>query len=86
MSLTLEEGAYWVHDIIGLTAVTVDGIRLGVITDVLPTGANDVYVVRPDQGFNGGREVLLPAMTDVVDSGRPRRRHDDRSFAGWPNR
>ena len=56
----------WVHDIIGLTAVTTDGTQLGVITDVLVTGANDVYVVRPTQGFNRGREVLLPALTDVV--------------------
>jgi 16S rRNA processing protein RimM len=62
----LEDGAYWVHDIIGLTAVTVDGVRLGEITDVLPTGANDVYVVRSAPDFNSGRDVLLPAMTDVV--------------------
>ena len=63
---TLAEGAYWVHDIIGLTAVTVDGTRLGVITDVLPTGANDVYVVRPPAGQNRGQEILLPAIPDVV--------------------
>ena len=62
----LEEGAYWIHDIIGLGVVTTDGVRLGKITDVLATGANDVYVVRPAEGVNQGRDVLIPAIADVV--------------------
>jgi 16S rRNA processing protein RimM len=63
----LEEGQYWVHDIIGLQVVTVDGMQVGKITDVMATGANDVYVVRPAADINGGRDVLLPAITDVVE-------------------
>jgi 16S rRNA processing protein RimM len=62
----LEEGSYWIHDIIGLSVVTTDGVRLGEITDVLATGANDVYVVRPEEGVNQGRDVLIPAIADVV--------------------
>jgi 16S rRNA processing protein RimM len=64
----LEEGQYWIHDIIGLQVVTVDGLQIGVITDVMATGANDVYVVRPATDFNQGRDVLLPAIADVVES------------------
>lgn len=63
----LEEGQYWVHDIIGLQVVTVDGMQIGKITDVMTTGANDVYVVRPAENVNGGRDVLLPAIADVVE-------------------
>ncbi len=63
----LEEGQYWIHDIIGLQVVTVDGLPVGKITDILVTGANDVYVVRPVGDINGGRDVLLPAIADVIE-------------------
>ena len=63
----LEEGQFWIHDIIGLQVVTVDGLQVGKITDVMATGANDVYVVRPAGDINGGRDVLLPAIADVVE-------------------
>ena len=60
-ALPLTEGEYYYHQIEGLTAVTVEGEVLGRVTEVLPTGANDVYVVRGDQG-----EILLPALNDVI--------------------
>jgi 16S rRNA processing protein RimM len=63
----LEEGAYWIHDIVGLRVVTTEGQSIGNITDVFPTGANDVYVVQPAPGVNGGRDLLLPAIADVVE-------------------
>lgn len=62
----LEEGAYWIHDIIGLQVWEAGGGVLGAIVDVLVTGANDVYVVRPAPGANQGQEILLPAVEDVV--------------------
>ena len=55
----------------GLEVVDEDGRELGVVKEVLFTGANDVYVVeRAD-----GSELLLPAVKDVVlrvdvDAGR----------------
>jgi 16S rRNA processing protein RimM len=57
----LEEGEYYVFQLVGLTAVTDDGRELGSITEVLQTGANDVYVVATPRG-----ELLLPAIKDVV--------------------
>lgn len=53
--------AYFVYELLGLRVVTVTGQPLGVIVDVLATGANDVYVVR-----EGEREVLVPAIGEVV--------------------
>jgi len=61
----LAEGVYWIHDIVGLQVVEEGGRRLGVITDVLTTGANDVYVVRPAAGA-GASDLLLPAIPEVV--------------------
>mgnify|MGYP001164713870 CR=1 FL=1 len=62
----LEEGAYWIHDIIGLQVLQEDGRSLGDVVDVFATGANDVYVVRPAEGQNRGQDILLPAIPEVV--------------------
>lgn len=62
----LDEGAYWVHDIIGLDVFTEQDELIGQVIDVLTTGSNDVYVVQPAGAFNRGREVLLPALADVI--------------------
>jgi 16S rRNA processing protein RimM len=63
-AVTLEEDTYFVHDIIGLAVQTVAGEPLGTVTDVLATGANDVYVVAPPD--DPKREILLPAIEEVV--------------------
>ncbi len=55
---------------IGLTVVnaSTDAV-LGRVVDILETGANDVYVVRPPQG----KEILVPAIKDVVKDIDPER-------------
>ena len=60
----LETDTYFVHDIIGLSVQTAEGRLLGVVTDVLFTGANEVYVVAPPD--EPKRQILLPAIADVV--------------------
>jgi 16S rRNA processing protein RimM len=57
----LPEGEYYWRDIIGLQVLTEEDEILGRIEAVFPTGGNDVYVCR-----GGGREILLPAIGDVV--------------------
>lgn len=65
----LEDGAFWVHDIIGMNVQATDGRRLGRVTDVISAGgANDVYVVKPSASVNQGRELLLPAIPDVIQT------------------
>ncbi len=59
----LPPGTYYHHQLLGLTAVTPDGRELGRVTDILRTGANDVYVVEP---VGGGRARLIPALASVV--------------------
>jgi 16S rRNA processing protein RimM len=60
-AVALPPGEYFVHQIVGLTVVTLGGETLGTIAEVLHTGSNDVYVVR-----DNGREILLPATKEVV--------------------
>ena len=60
-AIPLNEGEYYIADIIGATVVTEDGAQLGILKDVLTTGANDVYVVDHE-----GTEVLLPVIPDCV--------------------
>lgn len=56
----LQDGEYYWKDIIGLDVYSEDGKHLGRIESVFPTGSNDVYVC------NGEREILLPAIADVI--------------------
>lgn len=58
----LEEGEYYHHELLGLRVVAEDGEYLGVLNQILETGANDVYVVAPESG----REILLPATDEVI--------------------
>ncbi len=60
----LPEGEYYVDDLVGLDVVTTEGEPVGQLTEVLGTGANDVYVVaRP-----GKRDALIPAIDGVLIS------------------
>ena len=61
-AVELEEGEYFIADLIGLKVVTDEGNELGELTDVLQTGANDVYEVT----MNNGKEVLIPAIKDCI--------------------
>lgn len=59
--MPLQPGEYYEHQIIGMLVCTKDGDVLGTVTEVLPTGSNDVYVVRGEK-----KEYLIPAIADVV--------------------
>jgi 16S rRNA processing protein RimM len=53
----LPEDVYYIHQIIGLRVLTTGGRDLGPVTDVIETGANDVYVTA---------QALIPAIAEVV--------------------
>ncbi len=57
----LPEGTYYHYQLIGLRVETVEKQFLGCITDIIVTGANDVYVVNGADG-----EILLPAISEVI--------------------
>jgi len=59
----LSAGQFYQHDIIGLRVERMDGKPLGVITGIIPSGANDLYVVRDEAS---GQERLLPAVKAFI--------------------
>lgn len=60
----LPEGRYFVSEIIGAKVFDADtGVLLGILTDVSPTGANDVWHIK-----SGESEYLVPAIPDVIIS------------------
>ncbi len=57
----LEEGQYFIDDIIGLSVENIDtGAVYGKVTDVITTGANDVFEV------TGDKILLVPKINEVV--------------------
>ncbi len=58
----LTEDEYYLHELIGLDVYQVDGIYLGVLREILETGANDVYLIEDDEG----KEILIPATEEMI--------------------
>lgn len=58
----LTDGNFYVFDILGMEVYSDDGSQLGVITDVIETGSNDVYVVEKAER----RQLLVPALKSIV--------------------
>ncbi len=61
-AVELPEGEYFFHELVGLSVTDETGELLGKVTEIVETGANDVYVVTND----AGQELLLPAIPDVI--------------------
>ncbi|MGF3113962.1 ribosome maturation factor RimM [Facklamia sp. P12937] len=60
----LEEGAYYHHQIIGLSVYTNQGEKLGKIKEIMALGSNDVWVVKAEKAKQ--KDILLPFIDDVV--------------------
>jgi 16S rRNA processing protein RimM len=58
----LPDGQYYHHQLLGCTVVDEQGGSIGTLSEILVTGANDVYIIRTAMG----RELLLPAIAGVV--------------------
>jgi 16S rRNA processing protein RimM len=58
----LPEGEFYFFQLLGLSVMDENGEFLGEVTEIMQTGANDVYVVSNE----AGRELLLPAITEVI--------------------
>jgi 16S rRNA processing protein RimM len=58
----LPDGELYLHQIIGLKAVTEEGQVLGIISDWIETGANGVFIVQDEEE----KEILLPDIDEVI--------------------
>ncbi|MDD3403163.1 MAG: ribosome maturation factor RimM [Hespellia sp.] len=61
-AIALDEDEYFIADLIDMKVYTEDGAEFGTVTDVLETGANEVYVI---QSAEHG-EVLVPAIKQCI--------------------
>lgn len=61
-AVPLGENEYFIADLIGLKVVSDEGEKLGTLSDVLQTGANDVYVVSKENT----PDLLIPAIRDCI--------------------
>lgn len=63
-AVPLEEGEYFFCDMIGAKVSEEDGTPVGIVKDILETGANNVFVI----GTEDGREVLFPSIPECIRS------------------
>jgi 16S rRNA processing protein RimM len=60
----VEQTSWATADIVGFEVIDEQHGSLGTLMDVLPTGANDVLVVKPPR--EGAQEYMVPALKSVV--------------------
>jgi len=61
-AVKLEEGEYFIFDLIGSEVVTEDGTRFGELVEIMITAANDVYIVKTPED----KEVLIPYIKECI--------------------
>lgn len=58
----LADGEYYHHQLLNLRVITDSGAPLGVVTEILETGASDVLVISPEIG----PDVLIPMVDTFI--------------------
>ena len=61
-AIPLSEDEWYVADLIGMRVSSDEGEELGILSDVIETGANDVYVVKK----KGASDLLIPAIRQCI--------------------
>ena len=61
-AVRLRKDEYFIADLIDMDVWEDNGIKLGVLKDVIETGANDVYIIT----LEDGKELLLPAIKECI--------------------
>ena len=58
----LADGEFYHHQLLNLQVITLDGVSIGTVTEILETGASDVLVVRSATGL----ETLIPMVDEFI--------------------
>lgn len=61
-SKKLPKDTYFIADLLGLTVYTDENILLGKVEDIYNSGANDIYVIKSEDG----KQILLPGTKEVI--------------------
>ncbi len=62
-ALPLAPGEFYLYQMVGLEVFNEVGEKMGDVVDIMETGANDVFVVKPP---DGGKDFLLPNTPEIV--------------------
>ena len=68
-ALPLDENEYYQKDLLDMAVVSDSGEVLGQLVQIIETGANDVYVVRPTAGPDAKgkvKDLLIPAIKECI--------------------
>ncbi|MDD3221526.1 MAG: 16S rRNA processing protein RimM [Clostridia bacterium] len=66
-AVKLQKNEFFIVDLIGLEVESDEGMSIGILSDVLQTGANDVFIVKTE----AGEEVLIPYIEQCVPEIQP---------------
>lgn len=66
-AVKLKKNEFFIVDLVGLSVESDEGMPVGILTDVLQNGANDVFVVKTE----AGDEVLIPYIEQCVPEIHP---------------
>ena len=58
----LPKDTYFIADLLGLSVYTDEDILLGKVEDIYNSGANDIYVIKSEDG----KQILLPGIGEVI--------------------
>ena len=58
----LEDGTYYIVDLLGLDVYSDEGNLLGKVEDIFNNGSCDIYAIKDELG----KQLLLPAISDVI--------------------
>ena len=61
-AIPLEEGTYFIADLLESEVYSEEGDKLGILEDIYNTGSNDIYVVKNELG----KTILLPGIPEVI--------------------
>ncbi len=62
---TKSDGTLYHYQLMGMKVIDLDGVYMGVITEIIETGANDVYVITNQEDST---TILAPAIAQTVHS------------------
>jgi len=61
-AVKLEKDEYFIYDLIDSEVFTDEGTKLGILTEIMTSAANDVYIVKTAEG----KEILLPSIKECI--------------------
>lgn len=61
-AVKLEKDEYFIYDLIDSEVFTDEGTKLGILSEIMTSAANDVYIVKTSEG----KEILLPSIKECI--------------------